>query len=115
MKLIVLLLAGVLFAQPLTHGNALSWSAGVGGDPALGFHVWKSATLPVLTTGLPYATVTPATVTTFNDAAVLPGQTNYYAVTAFNSKGDSTPVGPVTCITPFFIPVPPSAVAAAVA
>ncbi len=115
MKLIVLLFASVMFAQPLTHGNALSWTAGVGGDPALGFHVWKSATLPVLFTGTPYATVSPATVTTFSDAAVLPGQTNYYAVTAFNSKGDSLPTNTVTCITPFFIPVAPSSVAAAVA
>ncbi len=106
-RLCFLLIAftGLGFGQ---HHNDLAWTPGVGGDPATGFHIWRSATSPVPTTGTPYATVTSPT-TIYSDTAVAAGQTNFYTVTAFNSGGESTPTNTVSCVTPFQAPAAPPA------
>lgn len=116
MKLWILLFLflAVTFAQA-PHSNTLTWAWSQGtGDPATGFHIWKSATAPVPTTGTPFATVNSPTTLTFTDTAVTAGQTNFYVITAFNTAGDSTPSNQVTCVTPFQIPAPPSGLSATV-
>jgi hypothetical protein len=106
----ILILTLPAFAQ---HSNTLTWTWTQGsGDPATGFHVWKAATTPVPTTGTPYAVVTPSTTLTYTDTAVSAGQTNYYAVTAYNPGGDSTSVQSRPCVTPFQAPAAPSSVSA---
>jgi hypothetical protein len=112
-----LVLAFVLLSIPAlaqaAHSNALTWTWTQGsGDPATGFHVWKAATTPVPTTGTPYAVVTPSTTVTYTDTAVSAGQTNFYAVTAFNPGGESTSVQSGPCVTPFQAPAAPSSVSA---
>jgi len=102
--LLLFLLSSSLFAQ---HSNTLTWAWSQGtGDPATGFHVQRAAV-----SGGPYttiATLSGTTVKTYVDTAVVPGQTNYYVVTAFNPGGDSVPSNQVTCTTPFQAPQTPT-------
>lgn len=59
---LLLFLAATGLAQ--THSNALTWSWAQGtGDPATGFHVWRSATTPVSVTGSAYAVISEVTTT----------------------------------------------------
>lgn len=108
------LFAASAFAQ---HSNALTWSWSQGvGDPATGFHVWRSATTPVPTTGAPYAVVASPSTLTYVDSSVSAGQSWSYvvtaystgAVTALNPGGDSLPSNTFTCVTPFSAPPPPT-------
>jgi fibronectin type 3 domain-containing protein len=114
--LVLMILVSIAHAQkkqPLRatatpHNNALSWMWSQGtGDPATGFHVWKSSTSGGYGTS-PYATVSSPTTLTYTDSAVSGGQTNYYVITAFNSAGDSTRSNEVTCTTPFSVPMAPT-------
>ncbi len=99
-----LLLASSAFAQ---HSNTLAWSWAQGtGDAATGFHVQRASV-----SGGPYttiATLTGTAVKTYVDTVVVPGQTLYYVITAFNTGGDSVPSNQVTCTTPFQAPQAPS-------
>jgi hypothetical protein len=106
--LFAMLGAPLLSAQ--THSNTLSWLWSQGtGDPATGFHIWRAAgTSAPVTTGTPYATVTPSTVLTYVDTAVAAGNTFTYVITAFNAGGDSTPSNSATCVTPFSPPTSPT-------
>jgi hypothetical protein len=108
MKLIISLLLFTFSAlAQAAHSNTLTWTWAQGtGDAATGFHVQRSQT-----SGGPYitiATVSSPTILTYVDTAVVPGQTNFYVVTAFNAGGDSTPSNQVTCVTPFSPPAPPA-------
>jgi hypothetical protein len=103
---------GPIRALVTPHSNALSWLAGVGGDPAQGFHVWKSSTSGAY--GSTPLAATSATTLTYTDLAVVAGQTNYYVITAYNMTGDSAPSNQVTCVTPFQIPPPPTGLSGAV-
>jgi hypothetical protein len=116
MKLVFTLLLFTFSTLAQTaHSNTLTWAWSQGaGDAATGFHIWKSATTPVSTTGTPYATVGSPTILTYVDSSVVAGQTNFYVVTAFNTGGESTPSNQVTCVTPFQAPNPPTGLSATV-
>lgn len=98
----------IAFAQNATaHSVTLSWAWTQGpGDPATGFHVWRSST----PTGTPtdIATISSPTTLTYVDTSVAAGQTWYYTITAFNSAGDSTPSNQITCVIPFSVPAAPT-------
>ena len=95
------------------HSATVSWSWAQGtGDAAVGYHVQRSAT-----TGGPYtviATVSPATVLSYVDNAVVGGQTYFYVVTAFNSAGDSPLSNEAKAIIPITMPVAPTGLTATV-
>jgi hypothetical protein len=101
-----------------THSNTLSWTWSQGtGDPAAGFHVWRAApttgtTCPTMAaTGTPYAVVAGSTSTGYVDTAVVAGNTLCYAVTAYNTGGDSALSNVVSGSTPFSVPAnPPNSV-----
>ncbi len=100
-----LLTLGTLRAQP--HPSVTfswAWSQGTG-DPATGFHVWRS-----LTPGGPYTLINtvPLATLTYLDTTVLVGLTYYYTVTAYNPAGDSTKPTEVACTLPFQIPGSPT-------
>ncbi len=104
--LLSLVLISVALAQQ-PHGSASltwSWSQGTG-DPATGFHVWRSTTA-----GGPYTTVgtVPVGTLTYLDAGLTIGATYFYTVSAYNPAGDSSKSGEVTCVVPFQIPGAPS-------
>lgn len=107
--LFTLLLAATLLAQSDPHPSArLNWLWSQGsGDPATGFHVWRSATAggPYTT---PYATVLGSSTLTYLDTAVVAGQTYYYVVSAYNAGGDSSKTSEVSCTIPFQAPVSPT-------
>ena len=109
-RIIVLLIVSglnMLFAQ---HSATLSWTWAQGtGDPATGFHVWRStvAGQEQCPTCMPVATVAPGTFT-FIDTAVVAGQTLFYTITAFNTAGDSTPSNEATAVIPFQTPAVPT-------
>jgi fibronectin type 3 domain-containing protein len=107
MKLAILLLALVLLALAQPHPSATlawTWTQGTG-DPAMGFHIQRSAT-----TGGPYTVINtvPLTTLTYLDTAVTVGATYYYVVTAYNNAGDSSKSSEVACTLPFQIPGPPT-------
>ncbi len=108
--LLALLYTFLLAAQP--HPSVtLAWLAGVGGDPATGFHVQRSAT-----TGGPYTIVgtVPVGTLTYLDTAVAVGATYFYVVTAYNSAGDSSKSNEVSCTLPFQAPAPPTGLSSTV-
>ncbi len=108
--LLAFLYTFLLAAQP--HPSVtLTWLAGVGGDPATGFHVQRSAT-----TGGPYTIVgtVPVGTLTYLDTAVAVGATYYYVVTAYNAGGDSIKSNEVSCTLPFQAPAPPTGLSSTV-
>lgn len=64
----------------------LGWSAATSGGPAQSFNVYRATSAGAEGT-VPYATGVAAA--SFTDAAVTPGVTYYYEVTAVNSAGES--------------------------
>ena len=114
MKLLKLLIAFLIFASAsfaqAAHSNKLTWSWSQGtGDPATGFHVWRSSGTGGTCAAMgstPYATVTSPTIFTYTDTAVAGGQSWCYQVTAYASTTDSSPSNEVTCLTPFLLTTP---------
>jgi fibronectin type 3 domain-containing protein len=102
---------GGVRAAATPHNTVLTWAWSQGtGDPALGFHVWKSSTSGVYGT-TPLA-ATSVNVLTYTDFAVVAGQTNYYVVTSYNGGGDSTNSNEATAVTPFQKPSAPTSLTA---
>lgn len=102
-RIIVLLILGGINVLSAQHSATLNWSWAQGtGEPATGFHVWRSTTpgQEQCPTCMPLATVTPGTFT-FVDSAVIAGQMLSYVITAFNTAGDSMPSNEVTVTIPF--------------
>ncbi len=106
-RLIFLCFLAIVTGQHPEHSNTLTWKySEVGGYPATGFHVQRSAK-----PGGPYQVVAtihaPPTNTTYIDSDVSPGQVWYYVVTSFNSKGESKPSNEINLSTPLQVPNPP--------
>src|SRR5262252_6570164 len=74
---------------PGTHPSASlcwSWSQGTG-DPATGFHVWRSMTAGTETNNPAIATLNSNTILSYLDNTVISGDTYFYVVTAYNPQG----------------------------
>ena len=119
MKRLILLFAlaaSALAAQSIcptgvTHCNVFSWTWAQGtGDPATGFHVFRAATCSFSPLPTPVATITGTSTLSYTDSPTSAGNQFCYAVTAYNSAGDSLPAVGTLATTPFQVPVVPSGV-----
>ena len=72
-------------STPTTHGVTLTWAASTS-TGVTGYNVYRSST-----TGGPYTKVTAAPITalTYDDQAVLAGQSYFYVVTAVSASSES--------------------------
>jgi hypothetical protein len=95
------------FAQ---HSASLSWAWSQGtGDPATGFHVWRTAGTTCATgQTTPYATVASPSTFSYTDNAVTGGASYCYTVSAYNATGDSAMSNTYTATIPLNVPSPPT-------
>jgi hypothetical protein len=103
---------GVSFAQS-PHSTTFTWAWSQGsGDPATGFHIWRTAgsSCAPIVAGAQYATVASPIIFDYVDTAVVGGNIFSYLVTAYNATGDSAPdtTGCVTATTPLNVPPAPT-------
>jgi fibronectin type 3 domain-containing protein len=100
---VFLFFLGASVLSHAAHNNSLTWTQTT--DPVALNCVFKSATKGGENAANPlFCSTTP--ITNYGDAAVNPGDTNYYAVDAVSSAGKassmSNEVGPL--VTPFLPP-----------
>ncbi|WP_129338357.1 kelch repeat-containing protein [Cellulomonas endophytica] len=105
--------AAVPAAPPRLEGAGGDRGVGLLWDPSpstgvAGYHVFRSTTLPVATTGTPL-TAAPQTARTFLDTGRTNGTVYHYAVVAVDAAGARSAPSPMVSVRPAAPPVPTGA------
>ncbi len=83
----------------------LTWDANPEAD-VIGYHVYRSESTPVSTTGEPLNGATPVADASFVDTTVANGTTYHYVVTAVDMEDHESPASAEATATPAVIPPP---------
>jgi len=93
-----------LVATPVsTAAITLTWSAGPSGMPLGGYYIFRGTTSSNLS-----KVASRGTATTFNDYALAPSTTYYYAVEEVDKGGNVSPMSAVVSATTLALPTPPT-------